>query len=69
MQTAPRETILQMALGNCFKEAGRKISIYIYIYICDFGEGGIHTIEHIFFQKVSAYPMKFSASHEKQSSL
>ena len=28
--------------------------------ICDFGEGGIHTIEHIFFQKLSA-------SHEKQS--
>ena len=29
--------------------------------ICDFGEGGIHAIEHIFFQKLSA-------SHEKQSS-
>ena len=29
--------------------------------ICDFGEGGIHTIKHIFFQKLSA-------SHEKQSS-
>ena len=28
--------------------------------ICDFGEGGIHAIEHIFFQKLSA-------SHEKQS--
>ena len=29
--------------------------------ICDFGEGGIHAIEHIFLQKVSA-------SHKEQTS-
>ena len=33
MQTAPRETILQMALGNCFKEAGGKVSIYTYVIL------------------------------------
>lgn len=65
MRTAPRDTVLQIALGKCFKAAAGKVSIYIY----DFGEGGIHAIEHIFFQKVSASSMKFSASHKKQSSL
>ena len=29
--------------------------------ICDFGEGGIHAIEHIFFQKLSASPEKQSS--------
>ena len=32
-------------------------------YICDFGEGGIHAINHIFFQ-VSAILVKLSAIHE-----
>ena len=31
-------------------------------YMCDFGEGGIHAIKHIFFQKLSA-------SHLEQSLL
>ena len=36
-------------------------------YRCDFGEGRIHAIKHIFFQ-ISASLMKLSASPEKQSS-
>ena len=35
-------------------------------YICDFGEGGIHAIKHIFSQKVSASFMKLSALHKKR---
>ena len=37
-------------------------------YVCDFGNGGIYAIKHIFFQNVSASLVKFSTSHEKQSS-
>ena len=37
-------------------------------YVCDFGEGGIQTMEYIFFQKVSTSFMKISVSHEEQSS-
>ena len=37
-------------------------------YICDFGEGGVHAIEHIFLQKVSASLVKVTASHEEQMS-
>ena len=36
--------------------------------ISDLGERKIHTIKHIFFQKVSASLVKLSASHEEQSS-
>ena len=36
--------------------------------IYDFGERKIHTVKHIFFQKVSASLMKLSASHKEQSS-
>ena len=28
-------------------------------YICDFGEGGIHAVKHIYFLKVSADLVKF----------
>ena len=35
-------------------------------YICDFGEGGLHAIRHIFFPEVSAGLMKLS-SREKGS--
>ena len=38
-----------------------------YIYGC--GEGGIHAMKHIFFQKVSASLVKITASHEEHVSL
>ena len=63
MKTAAWETAPQIALRNFFKEAGKKVQ-----HICDVGEGGICAIKHIFFQKVSASLVKFSTSHEKQSS-
>ena len=43
MRTAPREIAFQIALRNCSKEAGEGQ------YICDFGEGGVHAMKHIFF--------------------
>ena len=48
MKTAAWETAPQLALRNFFKEAGRKVQ-----HVCDFCEGGICAIKHIFFQKVS----------------
>jgi hypothetical protein len=36
-------------------------------YICDFGEGGVHAIRHIFLQ-ISTSLMRVTASHEGQSS-
>ena len=38
------------------------------LYICDFGEEGIHATKHMFFQKFSASLMKLSDSHKEQSS-
>ena len=35
-------------------------------YICDFCGGGIHAIKH-FLEKVSASPVKITASHEEQT--
>ena len=37
-------------------------------YVCGFGEGRIHVIKHIFFQKVSSSLGMISASREEQSS-
>ena len=37
-------------------------------HICDFGEGGIHAIKFIFFQKASDNFVKLSAHHKEQSS-
>ena len=57
MRISAQETIPQIALRNCSREVGRKVSIHVI-----FGEGGIRVIKHFFlFQKVSA-------THEKQSS-
>ena len=54
MRTAAQETAPQIALINCSKEVvGGMVSIYMI-----FGEGGIHAIKHIFFQKVSTSLMK-----------
>ena len=54
MKTAAQETAPQIALRNCSKElVGGMVSIYMI-----FGEGGIHAIKHIFFQKVSTSLVK-----------
>ena len=60
MRTADQETAPQIALRNCSKEAGGKGQ-----YVYDFGEGRIHAIKHILFQKFSASLAKLSASHEQ----
>ena len=44
MRTAASETVPQITLRNCSKEVGGGGQ-----YICDFGERGIHVIEHICF--------------------
>ena len=54
MRTAAQEPDPQIALRNCSKEAGGKVSQYI----CAFGKGGIHGIKHVFFQKVSTSLVK-----------
>jgi len=36
--------------------------------ICDFAEGGVHTIKHIFLQKISASLGKITAPHKEQTS-
>ena len=36
-------------------------------YLCDFGEGEIHAIKHIFLQTVSAGLVKVTVSHERQT--
>ena len=47
MRTIAWETAFQIALKNCSdKERGGQ-------YIRDFGSGKIHTVKHIFFQKIS----------------
>ena len=53
MSTAVLEVAPQIALRNCSKEAVRKRH-----YVCDSHEGGVHTVKHIFFQKVPASLMK-----------
>ena len=48
MRTAAWETASQVALRNCSKEARQKGRCS-----CDFVEGRLHAIKHIFFQKFS----------------
>ena len=60
MKAIALETTFQLALRNCSKEAGGKGQ-----YVYDFGEGRIHAIKHILFQKFSASLAKLSASHEQ----
>ena len=40
----------------------------VVLYVCGFGEGGIHVIKHMFIQKVSSSLGMISAGHEEQSS-
>ena len=56
MRTTAQETAPQIALRNFSEEIGG-----VGQYICDFGEGGVHTIKCLFLQKVSA-------SHKEQMS-
>ena len=56
MKTAAQETAPQTALRNCSKEAGGEGRC-----VCDFGEGEIYAIKHIFSQKFSASLVKLSA--------
>ena len=49
MRIATWETAPQIAVRNCSKEAGGKVSIYVIL-----GEGRRHAIKPIFFQKFSA---------------
>ena len=60
MGTVAWVTATQIALRNCPKEAGREGEGE---YICGFGEGGIHAIKHIFFQKVSISLVKRNSHH------
>ena len=46
MKTLAQETAFQIALRNCSKEVG--VGWDVLQYMCDFGEGGIHAIKHIF---------------------
>ena len=46
MRTIAWDIASQIALRNCSKEVGAESQ-----YICDFGEGEVHVIKHIFFCK------------------
>ena len=39
----------------------------LYIYICGFGEGGVHTFKQTFLQKVAASLVKVTASNKQMS--
>ena len=54
--TATRETAPQLALGDCSKEVVGKVSM------CDFGEGGVRAIAHLFHKRY------VSASYEEPMS-
>ena len=59
MRTIARETAFQIALRNCSKEAGGKVSIYVILVKGEY----IQSSTYFFF-----FLQKFSASHEAQSS-
>ena len=48
MRTIVLETAFQITLRNSSAEAVGEGQ-----YICDFGEGGVHSIKHLFSKKVS----------------
>ena len=54
MRTIAREIVSHIGLRNCSKYGGRETGGEgRNQYICDFGEGGVHAIKHIFFCKRS----------------
>ena len=63
MRTMVWETAFQKALRNCSKEVGRGQ------YILDFEEGGVHTIKHIFLQKVSWGLLLVTRSRQHQEEI
>ena len=56
MRTAARETAFQMALRNCSREVGGKVSIYVIL------------VKGEYIQSSTYFLQKVSASHEEQSS-
>ena len=53
MRAAAWEIEAQIALRSCFKEAGVGGGMVVNDqYMSDFGEGGVHTIKHLFFPEV-----------------
>ena len=58
-----QETASQIALRNCSKETGGKISIYVILVKGEYVQSSTY-----FLQKVSASLVKVTARHEEQSS-
>ena len=56
MRTAARETAPQIALRNCSKEAGGKVSIYMILVKGEYMQSGTYSLQ------------KVSASYEEQLS-
>ena len=63
MRTITQETAFQIALRNCSKEVGGKISIYVILVKWKYMQSSTYA-----FQKVSADLMKVTASHGEQTS-
>ena len=63
MRTAARETASQIALRNCSKEAGGKVSIHVILVKGEYMRSSTY-----FLQKVSASLVQITASHEEQTS-
>ena len=56
MRTIAREIVSHIGLRNCSKDGGRGTGGEgRHQYICDFGEGRVHAIKHIFFVKDFCY--------------
>ena len=64
MRTAAQETASQIALRNCSKEAGRKISIYVILVKGEYMQPSTH-----FLQKVAASLVQVTASQQEQTSV
>ena len=63
MRTIVRETASHIALRNCSKEVGGKVSIYVILVTGEYIQSGTY-----FLQKVSASLVKVTASHKEQTS-
>ena len=63
MRTIAQETAFQIALRNCYKEVGGKVSIYVILV-----KGAYMQSSTYFLQKISASLVKVTASHEEQMS-
>ena len=61
--TIARETASQIALRNCSKQVGGKVSIYVVLVKGEYMQSSTY-----FLQKVSASLVKVTASHEEQTS-